>query len=199
MTVERDIRVKAAFSRSLRRSRYAHLMDTVARRDGSLLTLQEARQTLSPTGRRYRGIMTVPIDQIVGTTDRVRDFDRAFRPKQAYVGKRWQSVAVAMEAGYGLPPIQVYQLGQHYFVQDGHHRVSVARARGQEFIDAEVIEESVTISPRPSDNCRGTWSSRRSPLRSWRTELSRRWRTGQEQLSSKVAGNVARQGPCLSG
>jgi len=82
----------------------------------------------------------VPIKNIVGSVDRYRDFDKAFLPTQDHTAWRWKSVNRAFYDEVDLPPVKVYQVGEVYFVVDGNHRVSVARERGIEFIDAEVIE-----------------------------------------------------------
>ncbi|MDP9363052.1 MAG: DUF4032 domain-containing protein, partial [Chloroflexota bacterium] len=75
--------------------------------------------------------------------DRFNDFDREFLPRQRFTAGRWQNVDRAYYQDKTLPPIQLYQVGDVYFDKDGNHRVSVARERGQEFIDAEVIEGHV--------------------------------------------------------
>jgi hypothetical protein len=83
---------------------------------------------------------TVPIERIVGSVGRYRDFDRVFLPRQDRTKQRWQNVDRAHHEGVDLPAIELYRLGDVYFVRDGNHRVSVARERGQAFIDARVIE-----------------------------------------------------------
>jgi hypothetical protein len=105
----------------------------------SLLPLEEATRRLRPFARRYVGLRPIPLRQVVGTDSRVGDFDRDFNPLRAGVRARWQGLERAFE-GTDFPPIVVYQLGEAYFVIDGHHRVAIARRRGQETIDAEVTE-----------------------------------------------------------
>ncbi|HZQ28560.1 MAG TPA: hypothetical protein VFA94_12745 [Acidimicrobiales bacterium] len=95
---------------------------------------------LGPTRQRDRGIATIPLDSIVGSVDRTRDFDQAFRPASSRARMRWEAVAEAMRRGQPLPPISVYRVGDAHFVRDGHHRVSVARALGHKDIDAHVVE-----------------------------------------------------------
>ncbi len=113
----------------------------VARRPNELLSFEAVRRSLHDYGSSYRGVRTVPVKQIVGTaTNRYTDFDRAFLPAQTRTKWRWKRVDAARLAGEELPPIQLYQVGDLYFVRDGHHRVSVARKTGQDYIDAEVIE-----------------------------------------------------------
>jgi hypothetical protein len=75
--------------------------------------------------------------------DRFRDFDREFLPRQRFTAARWKNIDRAYYEATPLPPIQLYKVGDVYFVKDGNHRVSVAREKGQEFIEAEVIEGHV--------------------------------------------------------
>ena len=90
-------------------------------------------------GSRTQGIRAIPIAQIDGTLEpsRAAQFDRAFRPAEP-ARARWQRVWLAEERGAVLPPISVVSVGDGYAVRDGHHRVSVARARGAVAIDAAV-------------------------------------------------------------
>jgi hypothetical protein len=138
-------RARADFERAHRRAVLGGLMARLCRRHNDLLAYHEVRRGLAVVAESYRGVRAVPVDRIVGSTDRCRDFDRAFRPCRAHGAGRWVSVACAHGAGTSLPPIQLYRVGDAYFVRDGHHRVSVARARGQAAIDAEVTE---VLAPR---------------------------------------------------
>ncbi len=86
------------------------------------------------------GLEVVPLDAIVGTVDRGRDFDRTFRPTSGRVRSRWEHIAAAMRRGESMPPVDLVRIGEIYFVRDGHHRVSVARALGRVDIDGYVTE-----------------------------------------------------------
>ena len=121
-------------------SRRSALMDTIRRRPTSLPTLEEICGDLGRYRLVSRGLQTIALEQIVGSEGRAEDFDRRFLPRSTYLRERWSRVAQAMSDGVRLPPIQVYKLGEHYFVCDGNHRVSVARHRGQEQIEANVTE-----------------------------------------------------------
>ncbi len=113
----------------------------VARRPNELLSFETVRRSLPMYGSSYLGIKTVPLAQIVGSaTHRYSDFDRAFLPAQVRTKSRWKRIDAARMAGENLPPVQLYKVGELYFVRDGHHRVSVARQQGQDYIEAEVIE-----------------------------------------------------------
>jgi hypothetical protein len=83
---------------------------------------------------------SVALADIVGSVGRYRDFDTAFLPRQNQTKGRWLSIDRAHYEGLDLPPVELYALGSTYFVKDGNHRVSVARERGQLFVDAVVIE-----------------------------------------------------------
>lgn len=104
-----------------------------------LLSLAEVGASCAVQARRHAGIRTVPIGKIRGSEGRCNDFDRDFNPLQTHTAGRWQSVAKARREGKGLPAVDLVQVGEVYFVQDGHHRISVAQALGQRDIDAKVI------------------------------------------------------------
>jgi hypothetical protein len=97
-------------------------------------------EALGRRGERRLGLQTIALDSIVGTVDRSREFDRAFRPTSGRVRPRWERIAEATRKGKSMPPIDVYRIGELHFVKDGHHRVSVARELGHEVIDAYVTE-----------------------------------------------------------
>jgi hypothetical protein len=84
------------------------------------------------------GVKVIPVERIVGSVDKVRDFDAKFRPRGDGSRRRWERIAEAARRGQPLPPIDVYQVGEMYFVRDGHHRVSVYRALGLSTIEADV-------------------------------------------------------------
>jgi hypothetical protein len=111
-----------------------------------------AVQSLHPASERYGGVKPIPIQQIVGSVDRYRDFDHYFLPRLNHTLDRWVGIRQAGLEGKELPPISAYKVGELYFVKDGHHRVSVARNAGQHFIDAEIIELSVSVPLDSSDS-----------------------------------------------
>jgi hypothetical protein len=132
--------VRQDFERARQHGLLADLRAIFARRPNNLIPYHEVRNRVSPEGESYRGVQTVRLSQIVGSMDRFQDFNREFFPRQRFTAGRWQNVDRAYYQDVNLPPIQLYKVGDVYFVKDGNHRVSVARERGQEFIDAEVIE-----------------------------------------------------------
>jgi hypothetical protein len=98
------------------------------------------RQLRTQQGPHSLGIQQVELDAIVGSVGRYHDFDAAFLPRQSQTKPRWLSINRAHYEDVSLPPVELYRLGETYFVKDGNHRVSVARERGQAFIDAVVTE-----------------------------------------------------------
>ena len=128
------------------RARRRQVMSQLSRRLGRdpdfdvILPFEEVVEALGRVDERYVGLETIEIDRILGTVDRARGFDRQFRPTTARVRMRWERIANAVRRGEPLPPISVYRIGEVYFVRDGHHRVSVARALGRDVIDAYVVE-----------------------------------------------------------
>ena len=117
-----------------------------------LLSFDEIKRKFQVGGPIYQGVKTIRLEQIVGSLNRHHEFDRAFRPFKSVSPERWRSVDRAFYEGINLPAVVLYKVGELYFVVDGHHRVSVARARGQMFIEAEVREFSIT--PTPPSKCK---------------------------------------------
>jgi hypothetical protein len=140
---------KSAFARERRRRALASIASRLRSEpdDVSLmLPFEEVVQALGRRGERDLGVQAVELDSIVGTVDRrLGEFDRAFRPASTGVRGRWERIAAARRRGEPMPPIDVYRIGELHFVQDGHHRVSVARALGDTVIDARVREVQTTL------------------------------------------------------
>ena len=107
---------------------------------GVILPYEEVIAALVFKSERPLGLQVVPLEAIVGTIDRVRDFDRRFRPTSRRVRSRWEQIAAAMRRGEAMPPVDLLKIGEIYFVRDGHHRVSVASALGMRDINANVTE-----------------------------------------------------------
>jgi hypothetical protein len=131
------------FSRARRRQALSRLARRLRREPDDvnvILPFDEVVDALGWRGERRVGLGVVPLDSIVGTVDRSRDFDRRFRPTSRRVRRRWEGIAAAIRRGESMPPIDVYRIGELHFVRDGHHRVSVARAMGLEVIDAYITE-----------------------------------------------------------
>jgi len=136
-----------AASRALSLYRRAALSGAISRivgriigRSAGLLDLGSIKRDRSLRGQRYAGLRTVSLGSIAGSEGRTQDFDRDFHPLGSHNRGRWLGIATARLRGVVLPPVSLIQVGEHYFVRDGHHRISVARALGEQYIEAEVIE-----------------------------------------------------------
>lgn len=127
-----------------RRQRLLSRLTTRLRREPTdfhvILPFEEVVEALGRTGERRLGLQVIELDSIVGTVDRKKEFDRRFRPTSGRVRSRWERIAQAQRRGESMPPIHVYRIGQLHFVEDGHHRVSVALAQKRKNIDAYVTE-----------------------------------------------------------
>jgi hypothetical protein len=140
-----DEQVNNDFDRARQKALFREILSIFRREPNELIPYHEVRKRVSPEAESYRGFQTVPIDQIVGSVDRFRDFDRAFLPRRGHTAGRWKNIDRAYYQDVQLPPTQLYKVGDVYFVKDGNHRVSVARERGVEFIDAEVYEGHIRV------------------------------------------------------
>lgn len=132
--------VRSDYERARRKAFVRAIASWLRRSDNALLAFEDMRRGIRANAQRDGGLRAVEIDHIVGSVGRYRDFDRAFLPRQVRTRARWESIDRAHRDGTDVPAIELYQIGEVYFVKDGNHRVSVARERGQEFIDAHVIE-----------------------------------------------------------
>jgi hypothetical protein len=129
----------ALYNRTCGRARWARIVSAVTGRGCGLASLTDVERECRIHSRHRLGIQSVPIRRICGSEERCGDFDIAFRPRNPACRGRWLNIAMARQLGVALPPVDLIQVEQTYYVRDGHHRVSVARAMGQEEIDAEII------------------------------------------------------------
>lgn len=113
-----------------------------------LLSFEDARDRLSLGMCRYLGTRVIELDRIRGSVGRGGDFTITFLPRKKSIEKRWKIMWKSMLAG-GLPPIEVYRVGETYFVADGHHRISVARQLGMKTLEAYVYEFPRPAGPAP--------------------------------------------------
>ena len=130
------------FARARRRA-FLRRLGAYLRKDPAsnrLLSFDEVRSALGALQGTYLGMRVVPVESIVGSVGRHRDFDRAFLPGRESLAERWKRIDRAVIRAEELPPVSLYKIGDAYFVRDGNHRVSVARQQGVEMIDAEVVE-----------------------------------------------------------
>ena len=142
-------RVKSDFVRARFKAFLNRVRGTLAGQPATLLSYDEVKEKLRLGGPIYRGIRTVPLGKIAGSLNRYHQFDRAFLPLEDQIANRWENIDRAFYQEVSLPPIVLYKVGDVYFVVDGHHRVSVAREQGQQFIEAEVREASTKVNITP--------------------------------------------------
>jgi hypothetical protein len=114
-----------------------------------LLSFDDVRRDLGANNRLYRGTKVVEVNEIVGSVGRWRDFDRSFLPARASVGEKWKRIDRAFQRGEDLPPVELFEIGDAYFVVDGHHRVSVARYHDVPTVEAAVAEFHPKLSAAP--------------------------------------------------
>lgn len=126
------------FNSAYAKGKKARRISTLTRKNNNLLTIEEITKGKELSSQAYRGLMPVPIWMIQGSEDRCEDFDRAFNPIKKHNMHRWMGVAAERLRGRLLPAVDLIQIDETYIVRDGHHRISVARALGEDFIDAHV-------------------------------------------------------------
>lgn len=135
----------ADFEKASRRAFWNGVRSWLTGRSNALLPYDEVRARLPLMGQNYRGLSEVPVEKIRGSVGRYRDFDGAFLPRQRQTRERWERVDQAYLADVRLPPVELFRIGEVYFVRDGNHRVSVARQQGQAYIDAFVTEIATPV------------------------------------------------------
>jgi nucleotide-binding universal stress UspA family protein len=149
------LRAVGDFRRARRRAATEQVLARLRGRSVDLLAFDEVRGALKGRAGQSLGLHDIPLDAIVGSVGRYTDFTRSFLPRHDSDEQRWARVQLALEDLSGLPPIEVYKIGDAFFVRDGNHRVSVARQFGQTHIQANVteIQTRVTLSPdiQPQD------------------------------------------------
>ena len=161
-----QVDVEYLFLRARRRQFLAtlgHRLRVRCRNGNRLVPLDEVVGPAGWRGERRLGRQTIRLDTIVGTAERRRDFDRRFRPTSHRVRFRWERLALAQRRGESIPPIQVYRVGGLHFVEDGHHRVSIAAAAHQEMIDAYVTEVLTVVPAGLAHGATSTPASRVTP------------------------------------
>lgn len=131
--------------------RRAEIQELLARltgnpRDLELLSYEEVRHQLQAIEKSTEHLAEIPLDAIIGSVGRYHDFTRSFLPKESISQNRWARVMADTKGLSGLPPIEVYKIGDVYFVKDGNHRVSVARQMGNPFIQAYITEVKTRVN-----------------------------------------------------
>ena len=139
------------FTNARRKASIQEILARLAGRSSELLSYEEVAEKLKLNVRTEAGVYDIPLNAIIGSVGRYNEFNRGFLPLKNDDQQRWARVKAAVDdpLGVGLPPIEVYKVGEAYFVLDGNHRVSVARQEGFEFIEAHVIEVKTDIPITP--------------------------------------------------
>jgi hypothetical protein len=141
------IDAQTAFARQRRRRRFDRALGWLRGRPAGepLTSLEEALGARPPALRRIGGLEAIPLASVVGTAEpaKARVFDGRFRVPESS-RRRWEALWLAHRRGAAVPPISVFRVGDRHYVDDGHHRVSVAHALGMAAIDAEVTELAAT-------------------------------------------------------
>lgn len=139
------------FRRARRRASMEQIVARFTGKSADLLSYDEVRKKLRAVEEAGTELRNIPLDAIVGSVDRYSDFTRSFLPRRDSDKDRWTRVQVAVTEPTGLPPIEVYQVGDAFFVHDGNHRVSVARQLGAHHIQAYVTEVHTKVPLSPDD------------------------------------------------
>ncbi len=148
LTQTNSMQASSEYELARRRATTQALRSAITRRPNTLASMDELTNGQPVEGEHYAGLQQVPVRAIVGSVDRHRDFDADFNPRSDHTQHRWTSIAHAQLHGTVLPPVQLIKIDGAYMVEDGNHRVSVARHFGVEYIDA-VVTEYVTV-PAPA-------------------------------------------------
>ena len=128
------------FNESRKQVTWHSIKNHILRKPNRLESFEEVSAQGKLDQQHELGTHPVEIKQIVGSMGRVEDFDREFFPRNSRSFNRWIDIALAFQKGVGLPAVELYKVGNQYFVKDGHHRISVASTHGQTFIDAAVTQ-----------------------------------------------------------
>lgn len=140
----------ADFRSARQKAKVLELYAFIQRKPINLLRFEEVREKLKANIAASKELKVIPLDAIVGSVNRYEDFTRNFLPRDNIDEERWANIVIASQKSTKIPPIEVYQIGEVYFVSDGHHRVSVARTYGKKAIRAYVTEVKSRV-PLPPD------------------------------------------------
>ena len=139
------------FDSARRKAFVQKILAFFTRQSIDLLPFEQVRKQLRLRDRRYRGLQEVPLNQIMGSVGRYQDFTRTFLPRSDGLRERWAAVEDRVKEG-GLPPVELYKVGEGYFVRDGNHRISVARAQSVPDIEAFIWEYPSMVPLSPDDD-----------------------------------------------
>lgn len=145
------------YARNLRKAQIQDLLGLITGENTNLVNFEEVARRLRARQEIGQRVETVPLEKIVGSVGRYHDFTREFLPRANVNSQRWARIDAALNSMEGVPPVELYKLGDVYFVRDGNHRVSVARANDLGQIEAYVTELETPIPLTLSDFERDLW------------------------------------------
>jgi regulator of sigma D len=137
------------FQSARMRGFWDEMINLLRGKPAELLSFDDIKARLRLREESYRGLQDVPLDRIVGSVGRYRDFTSSFLPKKQEMQERWSRVYAQIHSMEGVPPIELYKVGDVYFVRDGNHRVSVARRLNSKTIEAHVTELTTPVDLQP--------------------------------------------------
>lgn len=147
--------VASQFHQARRRAALESILARFSGRPVALLSFDDVIDKLGLSGQSSAGVTQIDIDAIVGSVGRYQDFTRTFLPRLESDEDRWVKVGAAAPSVADLPPIDVYKIGEVYFVLDGNHRVSLARTQNLRYIDARVTEVRTRVPMPPGADPNG--------------------------------------------
>lgn len=140
------------FKQARKKAAMQQMMARLTGKSADLLAYDDVCRNIISSEGVEQGVQEIPLDAIVGSVGRYHDFTRTFWPKNDSDEERWVRVKTAVNDMTGMPPIDVYKVGEVYFVIDGNHRVSIARQLGVDSITARVTEVELRVPLSPEDN-----------------------------------------------
>jgi hypothetical protein len=156
-TTMAQVEARDRFRRNVTRAQMSDLLGLITTTDRDLVSYDEVVAKLHARQQIAKGTEMVPLENIVGSVGRYRDFTRNFLPRAGVNQERWTRLDTAMNSMEGFPPVELFKVGEVYFVRDGNHRVSVARANGLTHIEAYVTEIETDIPLTLDDFERDQW------------------------------------------
>lgn len=150
-------KAKENYRRHVIKASYTDLWSRLTGAETDLIRFADVAQPLQLRQQIQRGVHMVPLRQIVGSVGRAQDFTRTFLPRPRVDQERWAQVDLAFQQLANLPPVELFQVGQVYFVRDGHHRISVAQANGMREIEANVVELVSPVALQVEDFQQDRW------------------------------------------
>ena len=139
----------SAFQSARSRAFWQDIISLLRGKPAELLSFEDVRTRLRLREESYKGLQDVPLERIVGSVGRYRDFTNTFLPRKGKMQDRWSRVYAQINSMAGVPPIELYQVDDVYFVRDGNHRVSVARQIGARTIQAHVTDLPTAVDLEP--------------------------------------------------